>query len=198
IFFVQSHVPEHTELCWLLNCLTPLGSLQRMHQFKEKARQHAENVNAGLMNYPILQAADILLYKAHLVPVGEDQLQHIELTRDIARRFNNTFGSVFPEPEAYMTSTARIMALNDPERKLSKSVPGSYIALSDPPEEIRRKISRAVTDTGPREGGEMGPGVRNLFHLLEGFAAPEVVEDFRSRYNEGTLRYVDLKATLAD
>lgn len=198
IFFVQSHVPEHTELCWLLNCLTPLGNLQRMHQFKEKARQHAQNVNAGLMNYPILQAADILLYKAHLVPVGEDQVQHIELTRDIARRFNGTFGTVFPEPEAYMTSTARIMALNDPERKMSKSVPGSYVALSDSPEEIRRKISRAVTDTGPREGGEMGPGVRNLFNLLEGFAAPEVVEDFRGRYDEGTLRYVDLKNALAD
>src|SRR5690606_11177226 len=96
IFFVQADVPEHTELCWLLNVLTPLGHLQRMHQFKEKAQQHAQHVNAGLMNYPILQAADILLYKAHLVPVGEDQLQHIELTREVARRFNNTFGEVFP------------------------------------------------------------------------------------------------------
>lgn len=196
--FVQSHVPEHTELCWLLNCLTPLGNLQRMHQFKEKAQQHAENVNAGLMNYPILQVADILLYKTHLVPVGEDQVQHIELTRDVARKFNNTFGKTFPEPEAYLPSTARVMALNDPERKMSKSLPGSYIALSDSPEEIKKKISRAVTDTGPAPSGEMSPGVSNLFSLLEAFADDGVVEHFRAEYEAGSLRYSDLKAALTE
>ena len=197
-FFVQSHVPQHTELCWLLNAMTPLGNLQRMHQFKEKAQQHAENVNAGLMNYPILMAADILLYQAEVVPVGEDQLQHLELTRDIARKFNFIFGPTFPEPEAYLTSTARIMALNDPERKMSKSIPGSYIALSDPPEEIRKKIARAVTDTGPAPDGSMSPGVRNLFTLLEAFAPEETVSAFRAEYNAGTLRYSQLKAALAD
>lgn len=198
IFFAQADVPEHTELCWLLNVITPLGHLQRMHQFKEKAQQHAQHVNAGLMNYPILQAADILLYKAHLVPVGEDQLQHIELTREVARRFNNTFGEVFPDPQAYMTSAARVMALNDPERKMSKSIPGSYIALSDSPEEIRRKVSRAVTDTGPSPDGAMSPGVKNLFTLLEGFAEPDVVSHFREQYDQGTLRYSELKPALAD
>lgn len=198
ILFVQSQVPEHTELCWLLNCLTPLGSLQRMHQFKEKSRQHAQHINAGLMNYPILQAADILLYKANLVPVGEDQIQHIEITRDIARRFNNTFGQVFPEPEAYVTKAARVMALNAPEKKMSKSIPGSYVALSDSPEEIRRKIARAVTDTGPTPGGEMSPGVKNLFTLLEEFASPETVAAFTEQYQQGTLRYSDLKSALAD
>lgn len=196
--FVQSQVPEHTELCWLLNCLTPLGNLQRMHQFKEKSHQHDQHVNAGLMNYPILMAADILLYKAGLVPVGEDQIQHLELTREIARRFNNAFGETFPEPRPQMTKAARVMALNDPERKMSKSIEGSYIALSDEPEEIRRKIARAVTDAGPVPGAEMSPGVRNLFTLLEAFADAETVARFTKLYDEGALRYSDLKRTLAD
>ncbi len=195
--FVQSHVPEHTELCWLFTCITPLGQLERMTQFKDKARQHREAVNAGLLNYPTLQAADILLYKADLVPIGEDQLQHLELTRDIARKFNHLFGPTFPEPEAYVTQGARIMALNDPSRKMSKSIPGSYIALGDDPDEIRAKVRRAVTDTGP-DSGEMSPGVRNLFTLLEVFSPPETVAHFREAYERRQLRYSDLKQTLAE
>lgn len=197
ILYVQSHVREHTELCWILNTITPLGQLERMTQFKDKARQHKENVNAGLLNYPILQAADILLYKAELVPVGEDQVQHLELTRDLARRFNNIFGETFPEPEYQLTKAARIMALNDPTRKMSKSVPGSYIALHAEPDEIRGMVRRAVTDMGP-QGEGMSPGVANLFTLLEQFSAPDVVAQFRGAYERGELRYVDLKQQLAE
>src|SRR5205814_8537783 len=118
IFFVQSSVPEHTELAWIFASLASSGALERMTQFKEKSERHRENVNAGLFTYPVLQAADILLYKAALVPVGEDQLQHLELTRQIARRFNNRFGETFPDAEAELTPAARIMALNDPARKM--------------------------------------------------------------------------------
>lgn len=198
ILYVQSHVREHTELCWILNTITPLGQLERMTQFKDKARQHKENVNAGLLNYPILQAADILLYKAEIVPVGEDQIQHLELTRDLARRFNYLFGETFPEPEARVPKgAARIMALNDPTKKMSKSVPGSYIALHMEPDEIRTMVRRAVTDTGP-QGDEMSPGVANLFTLLEEFSAPETVAHFRDAYERGELRYVELKQQLAE
>jgi len=196
--FIQSHVPEVTELAWILGCVTPLGELQRMTQFKDKARQHAENINAGLLNYPILMAADILLYKADVVPVGEDQLQHLELTREITRRFNAAFGPTFPEPQARLSTGARIMALNDPEKKMSKSIPGSYVALTDSPEEIRRKVRRAVTDTGPT-AGEMSPGVRNLFTLLEVFDTQgDTYRTLRAAYEDGTLRYVDLKDAVAE
>ncbi len=199
VVFVQSHVPEHTELAWVFNCITPLGDLQRMTQFKEKARRRKEPVNAGLLNYPVLQAADVLLYKASVVPVGEDQKQHVELMRDIARRFNSLFGETFPEPEAMIPrgSRARVKALNDPEKKMSKSIPGSYVALSDPPEVIRETIKRAVTDVGPR-GKTMSPGVRNLFTLLEYFSPRGTVEHFKAAYRNGTIRYVDLKQALAE
>jgi tryptophanyl-tRNA synthetase len=197
VFFVQSHVPEHTELAWVFNSLTGIGALERMTQFKEKSEQHRENQNAGLFTYPVLQAADILLYKAGLVPVGDDQLQHLELTREIARRFNHRFGETFPEPEAQLTPAARIMALNDPTRKMSKSIPGSFVSLSDDEAEIRKKIGRAVTDVGPQTD-EMSPGVANLFTLLKAFAAPEVVKHFEEQYAAGTLRYSELKPALAE
>lgn len=197
VLYVQSDVREHTELCWILNTITPVGLLQRMTQFKEKARQHEENVNAGLMNYPILQAADILLYKAEMVPVGEDQVQHLEMTRDVARRFNHLFGPTFPEPVSKLTKAARVMALNDPEKKMSKSIPGSYISLGAEPEEIRDLIRRAVTDTGPG-GTDMSPGVANLFTLLDEFSAPDTVTHFRDAYDRGELRYVELKQQLAE
>jgi len=142
-------------------------------------------------------AADILLYKAELIPVGEDQIQHLELTRDLARRFNNIFGPTFPEPEALLTKAARVMALNDPTSKMSKSIPGSYIALHAEPDEIRAIVRKAVTDTGP-QGGAMSPGVANLFTLLEAFSAPDVVARFRELYDRGELRYVDLKQQLAE
>lgn len=195
--FVQSHVPEHTELCWLLTCLTPIGALERMTQFKDKAGRQRQTIGAGLLTYPVLMAADILTYKAELVPVGEDQVQHLELTREIARKFNSVYGPTFPEPQPLLTSGARIMALNAPEKKMSKSIPGSYIGLSEAPEAIRQKVMRAVTDVGP-QGGEMGPGVKNLFTILENVAPAEVVAPLRAAYQEGTLRYSDLKQTLAE
>ncbi|HEY8425414.1 MAG TPA: tryptophan--tRNA ligase [Limnochordales bacterium] len=195
--FVQSDVPEHTELAWLLNCITPLGQLQRMTQFKDKSRKHAESVNAGLLNYPVLMAADILLYKADRIPVGEDQIQHLELTRDLARKFNQLFGETFPEPEPLLTRAARIMSLDDPTRKMSKSEPEGAISVLDPPEVIREKVRRAVTDVGPR-GDEMSPGVRNLFTLLEAAAPAETYRHFLDQYHQGTLRYVDLKQALAE
>lgn len=196
--FVQSHVPEHTELTWLLNAITPMGWLGRMTQFKEKSAQFRDTVNVGLFDYPVLQAADILLYKAEVVPVGEDQVQHIELTRDICRKFNGTFGSVFPEPEALLSPAARIMALNDPARKMSKSIPGSYVGLLDSPDEIRQKMMRAVTDAGPTPGEEMSPGTRNLFSLLKEFSAATTVQRFQEEYDNGTIRYSELKSVLAD
>jgi tryptophanyl-tRNA synthetase len=196
-FFVQSMVPEHTELCWLFNCLTPLGALERMTQFKEKSEQFRENINAGLFDYPVLQAADILLYKAGLVPVGDDQLQHLELSREIARKFNRLFGETFPEPQPALTKAPRVMALNDPLKKMSKSLPGSFVSLSDDDDTIRKKVAKAVTDVGP-EPGTMGPGVANLFMLLEQFAPPQVLAHFRGQYDAGTLRYSELKPAVAE
>ena len=197
VFFIQSCVPEHTELCWIFNSLTSVGALERMTQFKEKSEQYRENVNAGLFDYPVLQAADILLYKAGLVPVGDDQLQHLELCREIARRFNGRFGETFPEPKAALTSAPRVMALNDPTRKMSKTLEGSYITLLDSETEIRKKIGRAVTDTGPSEG-EMSPGVKNLFTLLQALGSAESARHFEEQYAAGTLRYSELKPAVAD
>jgi len=143
--FVQSDVKQHTELCWILNTVTPLGDLERMTQFKEKSKQFKKNINAGLLIYPILQAADILLYKANAVPVGKDQVQHIELTRTIARKFNQKFGKTFPEPKAILPKTgAKIMSLADPKKKMSKSLgPASYISIFESPEEIKKKVMSA-------------------------------------------------------
>jgi len=194
--FIQSQVREHTELAWLLTTLTPVGDLERMTQYKEKSGR--QGVFAGLMNYPILMAADILLYKAPVVPVGDDQIQHLELARELARRFNRTYGEMFPEPEPYITRGARIMALNDPTSKMSKSLPGSYIALNESDDGIRRIIRRAVTDTGPADSDEMSPGVKNLFTLLEVFAPAEVYERFQADYAAGQLRYKELKEELAE
>lgn len=196
-FFVQSQVPEHTELCWIFNTLTSLGALERMTQFKEKSEQYRESINAGLFDYPVLQAADILLYKANLVPVGEDQLQHLELSREIARRFNQRFGDTFPEPEAALTQAPRLMALNDPARKMSKSLPGSYLSLADDEPTLRKKIGRAVTDAGP-DPTVMSPGVKNLFTLLQEFADAATLCHFQEAYAAGTLRYSELKPAVAD
>jgi tryptophanyl-tRNA synthetase len=203
VLFVQSHVPEHCELMWLLNTITPAGQLERMTQYKEKARQLGSKVGvmAGLLNYPVLQAADVLLYKAALVPVGEDQVQHIELMRDIAERFNKQFGETFPLPEVRLVKGARVMALNDPTKKMSKSVPGSVIALAESPEAIRKKIRSAVTDPGPPAKGskldDASPGVANLFTLLEVFA-PDRYTAFADAYRAGTIRYSEMKEVLAD
>ncbi|TSC52110.1 MAG: tryptophanyl-tRNA synthetase [Parcubacteria group bacterium LiPW_39] len=151
IIFVQSQVKEHTELTWILNTLTKIPELERMTQFKEKSQEHRQGVNLGLFDYPVLMAADILLYKTQVVPVGEDQQQHVELARTLAERFNRNFGETFIVPEALIKKEgARIMALDDPTKKMSKSAksPLNYIALTDPPDLIREKIKKAVTDSG--------------------------------------------------
>lgn len=196
--FVQSDVPEHTELSWLLTCITPVGQLERMTQYKDKSQGKSDDsIGAGLLCYPVLMAADILIYKADAVPVGQDQTQHLELTKDLLRRFNNAYGETFPEVEGVFTRTAKVMALNDPEKKMSKSIPGSYIALSEEPDSIRKKIKRAVTASGA-DPEAMPPGVANLFALLEAFAPPEVIDEFQQEYEAKTIRYSDLKQAVAE
>ncbi|MCK5413120.1 MAG: tryptophan--tRNA ligase [Candidatus Pacebacteria bacterium] len=154
---VQSQVPEHTELAWIFNTVTPLAELQRMTQFKDKSQQQDKNINMGLLDYPVLQAADILMYKSSAVPVGQDQIQHIELTRKIARFFNNKFGKTFPEPKDLITETPKIMSLTDPTKKMSKSGgPKSYIAINDEPEVINKKMRKAVS-------GDI-TNIKNLFN----------------------------------
>ncbi|HAF70039.1 TPA: tryptophan--tRNA ligase [Candidatus Acetothermia bacterium] len=196
ILFVQSDVPEHTELCWILGCVTSYGDLTRMTQFKQKAAEQ-EFVNGGLFYYPVLQAADILLYLADHVPVGEDQLQHLELARRIARRFNSRFGELFPEPQPILGKGARIMSLADPGRKMSKSYgPEHYVGLMEPEDSIRKKIRSAVTDIGLTPGQEMSPGVANLFTILELVAPGELVAELRKQHREGKLLYKHLKDVL--
>ena len=174
IFFVQSQVKEHTELCWLLNTICPVGDLQRMTQYKEKAKQFKKNINAGLLNYPVLQAADILLYKTEMVPVGKDQVQHIELARTIARKFNKKFGKTFPEPEPLLSEKgAKIMSLKDPKKKMSKSLgPDFYVSIFDEPEEIKRKVMSAVTDTEKiiKYNPSRKPGISNLLTIYSLFS----------------------------
>ncbi len=169
ILYYQSHVPQHAELGWILNCYTYMGELNRMTQFKEKSLSHADNINAGLFTYPVLMAADILLYQTDLVPVGEDQRQHLEITRDIASRFNGIYGDVFKIPEAYIGKVgARIMALQDPNRKMSKSDENknNTIALLDEPAVIMNKIKRAMTDSENEvRYSEDKPGIRNLLDI---------------------------------
>ncbi|MAG29150.1 tryptophan--tRNA ligase [bacterium] len=196
IVFVQSQIPEHTELAWIFNSITPMGELERMTQFKEKSEQHKQNINAGLFTYPILQAADILLYKADRVPVGEDQVQHVELTRDIAKKFNKTFGKTFPETKVILTKTARIMSLVDPEKKMSKSLGEKhYIALSDSPDAIKKKVRSAVTDT---HGGSKSAGVTNLFDILEALNGDDMVSELKDQHKKGKLPYKDLKDIVAN
>ncbi|MGL5251389.1 MAG: tryptophan--tRNA ligase, partial [Enterovibrio sp.] len=171
--FVQSHVPEHAQLSWVLNCYTQMGELSRMTQFKDKSQRHSENINTGLFSYPVLMAADILLYQANLVPVGNDQTQHLELCRDIATRFNNLYGDIFTIPQPYIPEIgARIMSLQDPAKKMSKSDDNrnNVIGLLEDPKTIANKIKRAVTDTqDPPQiifDPENKPGVTNLLGLL--------------------------------
>jgi len=196
--FIQSQVPEHTELAWIFGTLTPLAELHRMTQFKEKSLAQKATVSTGLLTYPLLMAADILLYKATVVPVGEDQVQHVELSRVIARKFNQHYGQFFPEPKAKLTAGKRIMSLVDPARKMSKSDgEKAYIALSDSPDVIRQKLAGAVTDTGTIPQGEKSPGVANLFVLLNEFA-PAEFPIFEKAHAAGTIRYQTLKETLAE
>ncbi len=170
LLFFQSHVHQHAELSWVLSCYTYMGELSRMTQFKDKSAKHEDNINAGLFTYPVLMAADILLYQSDLVPVGADQKQHLELSRDVADRFNKVYGDVFVVPEGYIPKVGgRVMSLQDPNRKMSKSDPeDTYIAMLDEPNVIRKKIRRAVTDSegGVRFDPENKPGVANLMNIL--------------------------------
>ncbi len=196
--FVQSHVHEHAELAWLLNCVTPMGWLNRMTQFKTKAGDDRETVSAGLYDYPVLMAADILLYQTDAVPVGDDQRQHVELTRDIANSFNARFGETFVEPRALIREVgARIMALDDPAKKMSKSgADTSYIALLDPPEVIRKKIARATTDSQRTiVFDESRPGIFNLltiYQLLVGQSREQIEAEFAGK------GYKEFKAALTE
>jgi tryptophanyl-tRNA synthetase len=197
IIFVQSHIKEHAELTWLLETLAPIGELERMTQFKEKARQNKENINAGLFAYPVLMAADILLYKTEIVPVGEDQAQHVELTRTLARKFNNRFGEIFPEPKTQLPkSGARIMSLTDPTKKMSKTG-DEGIALTDSPDMIRRKIKTAVTDSGKevKFDEQNKPAISNLLTIYHLFSKKSIADIEKKYKNKG---YAEFKNDLAE
>lgn len=197
--FIQSHVPAHSELGWILNCNTYMGELSRMTQYKDKSQRYGNNISAGLFNYPVLMAADILLYQADLVPVGGDQKQHLELTRDIAERFNSAYSPTFKIPDPYIPKAgARIMDLQEPTKKMSKSSdnPNSYILLMDPPEVIRKKISRSVTDSiGVVKYSDEQPGVKNLITILSVITG-KTPEDIEKEY-EGQ-GYAQFKKDVAE
>lgn len=199
LLFVQSDVPAHSELQWLLNTVTQFGELSRMTQFKDKSAGKGDAVSAAIFSYPVLMAADIILYDTEEVPVGDDQRQHVELTRDIVQRFNTRYGETFVMPKADIKQeAARIMSLDNPAEKMSKSSPreASYVAFSDPPGVIRKKIRRAVTDSGDTiEAGEDKPALTNLIQIygaLAGMSTPEVEQHFTGK------RYGDFKKELAE
>lgn len=186
--YYQSHVSGHAELAWILNCFTYMGELNRMTQFKDKSAKHADNINAGLFTYPVLMAADILLFQSDVVPVGIDQMQHLEITRDIAQRFNNIYGDVFTIPEAYVgKSGAKIMSLQEPAKKMSKSDENANasIYLMDEPDVIIKKFKRAVTDSGCEVVySDEKPGIKNLMEIysaVTGKTMPEIEREFDGR-----------------
>ena len=186
IIYFQSQVPQHAELGWILNCFTYMGELQRMTQFKDKSAKHADNINAGLFTYPVLMAADILLYGTDLVPIGADQKQHLELARNIAERFNGIYGDVFTVPEGYFPKvSARVMSLQEPTRKMSKSDPEeTYIAILDKPDIIRKKLRRAVTDCDARViyDPENKPGVANLMSIMSALTG-KTMDEIANEYD---------------
>lgn len=204
ILFIQSLVPEHTELCWILSCLTPFGDLRRMTQFKDKSEiiegsDSTQFVSAALFTYPVLQAADILAYRAQHIPVGKDQEQHLELSRELARRFNNQFGlEFFPEPKPLFTETPKVMSLVDPTKKMSKSSgERHYVGLFEDEQSVRAKIKSAVTDSGDTTGA-MSPGVLNLFEILKASGKTNEAAALQSDYEKGSLKYSNLKQVVAD
>ena len=200
IIFIQSHVPEHSELAWILNTIAKVSEMERMTQFKDKSRKGGrENASVGLFDYPVLMAADILLYDTNLVPVGEDQLQHVELTRTLARRFNRKFGDTFVVPEAYVSKEGmRIMGLIHPEGKMGKSSESEYnqIKLLDPPEVIRKKIMKAVTDSGTEiKYEDSKPALKNLMNIYCAFSGKTPAEIEKEYAGKG---YADFKKGLAE
>lgn len=176
--FTQSQVPDCTELAWILNTITPIGELERMTQYKDKSKENKQNINAGLFTYPALMAADIIMYNTAFVPVGEDQVQHLEFTRMIARKFNNKFGKTFIEPQPILTKAARLMSLNDPEKKMSKSISNGCLFLDDSPAEIEKKIKTAVTDSGKEVKYDIQnkPGISNLLDIYSALTEKSVAE----------------------
>ena len=197
IMFIQSHVPQHAELSWILGCYTQFGELSRMTQFKAKAAQHADNITAGLFTYPVLMAADILLYQADLVPVGEDQRQHVELTRDIAQRFNSVYSDTFVLPQAFIPKVgARLMSLDDPTTKMSKSLPDGCVNLMDAPEVIMKKFKRAVTDSDTVvKRAEGKDGINNLMTIYSCFTGKSDEEIEREFDGSG---YGDFKLAVGE
>lgn len=194
VLFLQSDIQEHTEFAWLLNTITTMGELNRMTQYKEKSEKHEQRV--GLFDYPVLMAADILLYKAEGVPVGEDQVQHVELARDLARRMNSKFSTDFPEPKPILTEAKRVLGL-DGQGKMSKSdAPSTYIALNDSPDVIRQKIAGATTDTGNEP--QISDATKNLLGLMESFAGKEEAEKWMEARRQGTIKYSEFKPALAE
>jgi tryptophanyl-tRNA synthetase len=197
VIYQQSLIPAHSELAWVLNTITPMGELERMTQYKDKSARQEANVNAGLFDYPVLMVADIVIYNAAFVPVGDDQLQHLELTRTVARRFNARFGETFLEPKGLLTQTPRVMSLKDPSKKMSKSDPDSCLFIDDTPEEIKRKLARAVTDSDGTilYDPERKPGLSNLLEIYGAFAGKDphaVAIMFEGK------QYSDLKSSLAE
>ncbi|MDR3238904.1 MAG: tryptophan--tRNA ligase [Clostridiales bacterium] len=200
LLYFQSHVPGHAELAWILNCFTYMGELNRMTQYKDKSLKHADNVNAGLFTYPVLMAADILLYGADLVPIGDDQRQHLELCRDIAIRFNHMYGDVFPVPEAYYGKVgARIMSLQEPEKKMSKSEsenPNNVVYLLDRPDTVLSKFKKAVTDSGSEVRFDPDkPGISNLLTIYAAVTGADAAQAEREFAGSG---YSDFKRRVGE
>ena len=204
VLFIQSMVPQHTELAWVFNCVTSYGELSRMTQFKDKSDLVESSgsghfISAGLFTYPVLQAADILIYLADYVPVGIDQVQHLELSRNVAVRFNRQFGDYFPEPKPLLTDIPKLTSLADPTKKMSKSLGEKhYVGLFEEEASIRKKVRSAVTDTGGQQGDEMSPGVENLFNLIKACGKQREYDSLMIDYKGGMLKYKDLKEITAE
>jgi tryptophanyl-tRNA synthetase len=202
ILFIQSLVPEHSELAWIFNCVASYGELSRMTQFKDKSEQveaGGKFLSAGIFTYPVLQAADILVYKADFVPVGKDQVQHLELSRNVAVRFNKQFGDFFPEPLPLLTDVPKLTSLSDPTKKMSKSLGEKhYVGLFEEEAQIRKKVKSAVTDIGEAQGDTMSAGVQNLFNIIRACENEDGYKSLLSDYHSGTLKYKDLKDTTAE
>ncbi len=193
--FVQSRIPEHTELAWIFNCVTPIGELERMTQFKDKSKQHRANINMGLMGYPVLQAADILLYRAGFVPVGEDQVQHIELSREVARKYNGKYGNYFPEPQAILSMAPKILGV-DGASKMSKSM-NNYIGLLEEEKSIWEKLRTAVTDVSRIRRKDPGnPEVCNIYTIHRAFSPDSTLLEVGNGCRNATIGCIDCKTML--
>jgi tryptophanyl-tRNA synthetase len=193
--FVQSHVPEHTELAWVFNCVTPIGELERMTQFKDKSKQHRGNINMGLMGYPVLQAADILIYKAGFVPVGEDQVQHVELSREVARKFNGRYGELFPEPQVILSMAPKILGV-DGQAKMSKTL-NNYIGILEEEKDVWEKLRTAVTDVNRVRRSDTGnPEVCNIFTIHRAFSENSMLLEIDKGCRSAAIGCIDCKKML--